>query len=54
MYYEEKIINGVLCHRSTPDGEWVQFTSEQLSAMLIIRQEELKCYKKYYLTTISK
>ena len=22
MYYEEKIIGGVLCYRNTPDGIW--------------------------------
>ena len=35
MYYEEKIINGVLCYRTTPNGEWEQFTLEALSAAYI-------------------
>lgn len=35
MYYEEQVINGVLCWRSTPSGEWVQKTPEQLTAMLL-------------------
>ena len=34
MYYEEKIIGGVLCWRGTPDGQWIQTTAEQLTAML--------------------
>ena len=34
MYYEEVVINGVLCHRGTPDGEWIPFTAEQLTAKL--------------------
>lgn len=31
MYHEEQIINGVLCHRSTPTGEWIPYTVEQLT-----------------------
>ena len=31
MHYEEKVINGILHHRSTPRGEWVPFTVEQLT-----------------------
>lgn len=31
MYYEEKVINGVLCSRSSPDGEWEPFTLEALT-----------------------
>lgn len=35
MYYEECIKDGVLCYRTTPDGEWVQKTQEQLTEMLM-------------------
>jgi len=35
MYHEEKIIDGVLCWRGTPDGEWTQKTAKQLTDMLI-------------------
>lgn len=31
MYYEEKIINGVLCWRSKPDDEWTPYTIAELS-----------------------
>lgn len=34
MFYEEKIIKGVLCHRSQPDGEWKEFSKEDLTGML--------------------
>ena len=30
MYYEEKIIDGVLCWRNSPDGEWIQKTHKRL------------------------
>jgi hypothetical protein len=32
MYHEEKIINGILHWRNTPNGEWIAYTAEQLSA----------------------
>ncbi len=34
MYYEEEIVNGVLCWRNTPDGEWIQYTVEALTVAL--------------------
>lgn len=34
MYYDEQVINGVLCHRGTPNGKWIPFTVEQLTARL--------------------
>ena len=35
MYYEEKIIDGVLCHRDDPDGKWIPFTIEALSTAFV-------------------
>ena len=32
MYYEELIINGVLHWRSTPNGDWIPKSLEQLTA----------------------
>lgn len=34
MYYEEQIVNGVLCWRSTPNGEWTRFTAQELTDKL--------------------
>ena len=31
MYYEEKVIDGILCWRNSPNGEWNQFTLEALT-----------------------
>jgi hypothetical protein len=31
MYYEEKVIHGVLCHRGTRDGNWIPFTIAELT-----------------------
>jgi hypothetical protein len=35
MYYAEKVINGLLHYRYTPDGEWLPMTAEQLTALLL-------------------
>ena len=34
MYYEEKIINGILCWRSTPKGMWTAYSAEELTIKL--------------------
>ena len=36
MYYDEEIINGVLCYRHTPNGEFKQFTAEELTHKITI------------------
>lgn len=41
MYSDEKIIDGVLCWRGTPNGEWIQKTAKQLTEMLIEARIEL-------------
>jgi len=35
MYYQEKIINGVLCSKSTPDGEFEPLSSIALNRKVI-------------------
>lgn len=35
MYYEEKIINGVLMCRSRPDGDWEQCSINQMSERIM-------------------
>jgi len=30
MYYEEELIEGILCHRNSPEG-WIEFTLKELS-----------------------
>jgi hypothetical protein len=36
MYYKEEVINGVLCWKGTPGGEWIPFTPEQLTKRLMV------------------
>lgn len=35
MYYEDQVIDGVLCCRFTPHGEWVKMSAKQLTVMLL-------------------
>ena len=35
MYYEERVINGVLCYRTSPDGAWRQFSQKELTATVV-------------------
>ena len=35
MYYEEKVIEGVLHWRGSPDGEWTPISAEQLTTYLV-------------------
>ena len=42
MYHEEKVINGVLCWRGTPDGEWEQYTAESLTIALTAERGRAK------------
>ena len=35
MYYKEELINGVLCFRLTPDGEFKPLSSEQLTNTIL-------------------
>ncbi len=41
MYSEEKFIGGVLCKRTTPDGEWHHVSQAELSSRLQESQQLL-------------
>ena len=42
MYYEEKIINGVLMYRSMPDGKWMQCSIEKMGQRIIELEKRVK------------
>lgn len=42
LYYEEEIIDGVLCWRSHPKGEWTAFSAEQLTKKLMEERDKWK------------
>ena len=31
MFYEEKIVSGVMCWRNAPNGEWTAFSLEDMA-----------------------
>lgn len=35
MYYEEKIINGILCYRNSPNSDFKEFTKEHLTSKIL-------------------
>jgi hypothetical protein len=39
MFYEEKVIDGILHWRGTPKGDWIEFTKEGLTYLL---EKEIK------------
>ena len=44
MYYEELVINGVLCYRTTPKGSWTAYSKEDLTSMLVYLRENQESY----------
>jgi len=40
MYYKEEVINGVLCWKGSPNGEWHPLTAKQLTERLIKAEAE--------------
>lgn len=40
MYHDEKLINGVLHWRGTPNGKWIIYTLEQLSERAVQAETE--------------
>lgn len=46
MYYEEKVIDGVLCARGTPDGEWMQLSKVALTELLIAARDRIALFEQ--------
>ncbi len=42
MYYEEKVINGVLCFRTMPNTPFVEFSKERLTTKIAELEQKLK------------
>ena len=42
MYYEERVIEGVLSWRGSPDGEWTPMTTRQLTDEIIFLRGEIE------------
>ena len=48
MYYEEKVVDGILCYRYDPDDGWTEFSKEVLTTKYIAMTEENKIIKEKY------
>ena len=46
MYYEEKIVNGVLCFRTTPHTPFVEFSKEKLTEKIGELEKKLSLRKE--------
>lgn len=44
MYYEEKLIDGILCWRSRPDAEWTPFTLKELSNRVVVAERRANAH----------
>lgn len=42
MYYAEKIINGILHCRHTPNGWWIELSKEKLTDKIVKMEASLK------------
>lgn len=42
MYYEERVINGVVCCKTSPNGEWRQLTPRQLTDKIVMLENGLR------------
>jgi hypothetical protein len=42
MYYEEQIINGILCYRNSPTSDWIEMTPKQLTSRIKKLKKEIK------------
>lgn len=42
MFYEEKVIDGILHARTSPNGKWEEFTSEELTRRYTKMKEDLQ------------
>ena len=47
MHYEEKMINGVLMCRNTPDGKWGQCSIEKMSQQIIDLKNQVAAQEEY-------
>lgn len=46
MYYEEKIINGVLMYKNHPDGNWHQYSDTEMSERIVVQRAEIRRLNK--------
>ena len=45
MFYEEKVVDGVLCCRGTPNGMWTPLSAYSLTGKILDLQRQLNDYR---------
>lgn len=45
MYHEERVINRILCFRTTPKGKFIPYSLEQLTEKIQKMKDELYCLR---------
>lgn len=46
MYYEEKIVDNILCYRLNPNGKWIKYSQELLSQKYMALKQIITELKK--------
>ena len=46
MYYQEKIVNGILCYKDTPKGKWMPLSIQELSKRVVSAELTLRSWKE--------
>ena len=46
MYHEERVIDGKLCWRGTPDGEFKEYSQREMAVKFLFMQNELRLIKR--------
>ncbi|MHC4648889.1 MAG: hypothetical protein ACYTBJ_25835 [Planctomycetota bacterium] len=54
MYHEEKVIDGILCHRTTPDGYWIPYTLEAMTIALRAERTQNEKHRTLWLAADAK
>ena len=45
MYYKEEIVDGILCYKHTPDGEWIPMSPEKMTRKIMQLRIEVEILK---------
>lgn len=47
MYYQEKVINGILCCKLSPNGEWIELSKQTLTERLMKYKKALQIIQNF-------
>jgi hypothetical protein len=47
MYYQEKVINGILCCKHSPNGEWIELAKQTLTERLMKYKKALQIIQNF-------